>query len=66
MFIVAPVDRRNRVREQLMRPVFGRLALRDKVRFLSYEAINDIDKFFANASSGLSVGVVQGKAEPLT
>lgn len=66
MFIVAPVDRRNRVREQLMRPVFRRLALRDKVRFLSYEAIEDIDRFFASASSGLSVEVVQGRAEPLT
>ena len=65
MFIVAPVDRRNRVREQLLRPVFRRLALRDKVRFLSYEAIDDIDRFFASASSGLSVDVVQGRAEPL-
>jgi hypothetical protein len=65
MFIVAPADRRNRVREQLLRPVFRRLDLRDKVRFLPYETIDEIDRFFSSASSGLSVELVQGKAEVL-
>ena len=65
MFIVAPVERRNRVREQLLRPVFKRLDLRDKVRFLSYEMIDDIDRFFTSAAAGLSVDLMQGKAERL-
>jgi len=65
MFIVAPTERRNRVREQLMRPVFRRLDLRDKVKFLSYETIDDIDRFFSTTSSGLSVGLIQGRAETL-
>lgn len=66
MFIVAPVEKRNRVREQLLRPAFRRLELRDKVKFLPYEAVDDIDKFFANSSSGLSVELMAGKAEVLT
>lgn len=65
MFIVAPTERRNRVREQLLRPVFRRLDLRDKVKFLPYEAIDDIDRFFSTSTSGLSVALVQGKAESL-
>jgi len=34
MFIVAPSQRRNRVREQLVRPSFRHLGLSDKVRYL--------------------------------
>jgi hypothetical protein len=63
MFIVAPAERRNRVREQLMRPAFRRLELREKVRFLSYEAVDEIERFFAVATGGLSVDVIQNKAE---
>lgn len=66
MFIVAPVEKRNRVREQLRRPAFRRLELRDKVKFLPYEAVEDIDRFFASSSSGLSVALIAGKAEVLT
>ena len=65
MFIVAPAERRNRVREQLLRPVFRRLELRNKVRFLPYEAVDDIDRFFASATTGLSVDLISGKAEAL-
>jgi hypothetical protein len=65
MFIVAPVEKRNRVREQLLRPAFRKLELRDKVKFLPYEAVDDIDKFFASSSSGLSVALISGKAEVL-
>ena len=65
MFIVAPAERRNRVREQLLRPVFRRLELRDKVRFLPYEAVDDIDRFFASATAGLSVDLIRGKSEVL-
>jgi hypothetical protein len=65
MFIVAPAERRNRARTQLQRPVFGQLDLQDKVRFLPYEAIDEIDKFFASTTSGLSVDVVVAKSESL-
>jgi type II restriction enzyme len=63
MFIVAPTSRKNRLREQLRRPAFQRLALDKKVRFLSYEAIDEIDSFFADSSTGLSVELVVGKSE---
>ena len=66
MFIVAPSERRNRVREQLLRPAFRRLELKEKVRFLSYEAVDEIDKFFAGASGGLTVNLVRSKAEAIS
>jgi hypothetical protein len=65
MFIVAPAERRNRVRDQVLRPVFRRLELRDKVRFLPYEVVDEIDQFFASSSSGLSVDLMKGKSEAL-
>jgi hypothetical protein len=63
MFIVAPKERKNRLREQLRRPAFKRLELDSKVRFLSYEAIDDIDNFFSGSDSGLSVDVIVAKSE---
>jgi hypothetical protein len=63
MFIVAPKERKNRLREQLRRPAFKRLELDSKVRFLSYEAIDDIDSFFSGSDSGLSVDVIVAKSE---
>jgi hypothetical protein len=63
MFVVAPQSRRNRLREQLCRPTFKRLQLDKKVRFLSYERINEIDTFFSGANSGLSVDLIVGKSE---
>jgi hypothetical protein len=65
MFIVAPGERRNRVREQLARPSFRRLGIHEKVRYLSYENINEIEEFFAESKSGLSVDVFVGKSEML-
>lgn len=65
MFIVAPSERRNQVRDQLRRPAFSRLDLRRKVRFLSYEAVDEIDRFFAGTRSGLSVDVLNGRGETL-
>ncbi len=66
MFIVAPASRKNRLREQLRRPAFRRLELDAKVRFLSYENINDIDSFFSGSSSGLSIDLIVGKSEKVT
>jgi hypothetical protein len=65
MFVVAPSDRKNRVRQQLCRPTFKRLGLDRKVRFLSYESIDEIDNFFAMAESGLPVDTVVGRSEPV-
>jgi hypothetical protein len=63
MFIVAPSERRNQVRDQLLRPAFKRLEMRGKVRFLPYEVVDDIEQFFAKTSGGLSVDLIQAKAE---
>jgi hypothetical protein len=63
MFIVAPNERRGRVRDQLARPAFRRLELNKKVRFLSYENVAAIDEFFAKADSGLNVELIWGKSE---
>jgi hypothetical protein len=65
MFIVAPSDRKNRVREQLTRPTFRQFDLCNKVRFLSYEVVNDIDQFFSRSTSGLNVDLIAGKAEKI-
>jgi hypothetical protein len=63
MFIVAPANRKNRLREQLRRPAFRRLELNGKVRFLSYEKIEEIDEFFSTAEAGLSVDLIVGQSE---
>jgi len=63
MFIVAPKEKKGRLREQLRRPTFRRLELDKKVRFLSYEAVDEIDQFFSQASSGLNVDVVLARSE---
>ena len=63
MFVVAPRSRRNRLREQLKRPTFRRLGLDQKVRFLPYERIDEIDRFFEDADGGLTVDTVYGKSE---
>src|SRR5439155_13997397 len=65
MFIVAPGERRQRVREQLARPSFRHLGIHEKVRYLSYEKVNEIEDFFGEAKAGLSVEVMVGKSEVL-
>jgi len=66
MFIVAPAVRRTQVRDQLRRPAFRQLNLASKVRFLTYEAIDQIETFFSGSSTGLSVELINGKAEQLS
>jgi hypothetical protein len=63
MFIVAPKEKKARLREQLLRPTFKRLELDKKVRFLSYEVIDEIDRFFSNSRAGLSVDLILAKSE---
>mgnify|MGYP000365259283 CR=1 FL=1 len=45
-------QRRNRVREQLSRPVFKRIGIDDAVKYLSYDAVREIDEFFDKLSAG--------------
>jgi hypothetical protein len=63
MFIVAPKEKKSRLRDQLRRPTFKRLELDKKVRFLSYEAIDEIDDFFSGSDAGLNVDVILAKSE---
>jgi hypothetical protein len=63
LFIVAPQEKRNRLIEQLKRPIFQHLRLDRKVRYLSYEAVNEIDDFARNMERGLNVDLISGKAE---
>lgn len=65
MFIVAPGERRNRVKEQLERPSFRHLKIHEKVRYLSYEKVNEIEDFFGDAGAGISVDVIKAKSEVL-
>ena len=65
LFIVAPTAKKNRVFEQLRRPSFKKLGLDKEVRYLSYEAIDEVDKFFESSTSGLNVDLIVGKSETL-
>jgi hypothetical protein len=65
LFIVAPGERRQRVCEQLARPTFRHLGIDQKVRYLSYEKVNEIEEFFGEAETGLSVDVFRAKSEIL-
>jgi hypothetical protein len=66
MFIVAPKEKKSRLRDQLRRPTFKRLELDKKVRFLSYEAIDEIDDFFSASDAGLNVDIIVARSEQAT
>ena len=36
-----------------------------KVRFLSYETVDDVDKFFENSNAGLQIETLVGRSEEL-
>lgn len=63
LFIVAPLSKKNRVFEQIKRPTFKKLGFATEVRYIPYEVIDEIDSFFENSSSGLSVDLLVGKSE---
>ncbi len=65
LFIVAPRDKRNRLIEQLRRPTFQKLRLDRKVRYLPYEAVEEIDRFFEGRNQGLTVDVIVGRSEEI-
>jgi hypothetical protein len=63
LFLVAPLAKKNRVFEQVKRPTFKKLGLDKEVRYLSYERVDEISKFFESSTSGLNVDVLVGKSE---
>jgi hypothetical protein len=65
LILVAPSAKRNRIIEQICRPTFKKLEFQKKVRFLTYEAIYEIDNFFESSSTGLNVDLIVGKSEVL-
>lgn len=65
LFIVAPRDKRARLIEQLKRPTFRKFRLEQKVRYLSYDAVDEIDRFFEDPNRGLTVDVLLGRSEEI-
>jgi hypothetical protein len=65
LFIVAPPDKRNRLIEQLRRPTFQKLHLDRKVRYLSYEAVEKIDKDYQNRERGLTLEYIIDSSEEI-
>jgi len=65
LFIVAPQSKRNRLVEQIKRPTFKKLDFGNKVKFLPYEVVNDIDNFFKNSVAGLNVELLVGRSESI-
>ncbi len=65
LFIVAPPDKRNRLIEQLRRPTFHKLHLDRKVRYLSYEAVEKIDKDYQNRERGLTLEYIVDSSEEI-
>jgi len=65
LFIVAPQSKRNRLIEQIKRPTFRKLDFGNKVKFLPYEVVNDIDNFFKNSVAGLNVELLVGRSESI-
>jgi hypothetical protein len=65
LFLVAPDERRNRVREQLTRPTFKHLKIAERVRFLPYSKVDAISEFFGDGK-GVTVEVFSDRAEKLS
>jgi hypothetical protein len=63
LFLVAPLTKKSRVFEQVKRPTFKKLGLDKEVRYLSYERVDEISRFFEHSSSGMNVEVLIGKSE---
>lgn len=66
LFIVAPISQRNRLKEQINRPTFKKMDFIHNVKYLSYEIVSEIDKFFEKSNSGLTVELLIGKSEIIT
>jgi hypothetical protein len=66
LFIVAPLSKRNRFIEQIKRPTFRKIDFDKKVRYISFESLNEVDKFFESSTSGLNVDLLVGKSEVIS
>ena len=65
LFIVAPREKRARLIEQLKRPSFRTLRLERKVRYLSYEAVDEVDRFFEDRNHGVTVEIIRDRSEEI-
>ncbi len=65
LFIVAPRSKKGRVFDQVKRPTFKKMEFEKKVRYLSYESVNEVDEFFKNSKEGLNAEVLLGKSEEI-
>lgn len=65
MFIVAPRQRKNIADLQVDRPIFQQLDMHNKVRFLSYEKIDELDDASSNRGARIDVNAVYDNSEPL-
>lgn len=65
LFIVAPRDKRNRLVEQLRRPTFQKLRIDRKVRYLSYEAVEEVNRFFEGKERGVNVDMIVDRSEEI-
>ena len=65
LFIVAPQEKRNRLIQQLRRPTFRHMHMDRKVRYLSYETVDEIDEFARDMTHGLNVDLITGKSEEI-
>lgn len=63
LFIVAPISKKKRVFDQVKRPTFKKIGFEKMVRYLSYEVVDEVDKFFESATSGLNADLLFGKSE---
>ncbi len=66
LFIVAPLSKKNRLIQQIKRPTFKKLEFHKKVRYLSYEDVDEIVRFFERSSSGLNIDLLWGKSEAIS
>ena len=66
LYIVAPLNKKNRVFEQIRRPTFRKIGFDKKVKYLSYEAVDDLDRFFETSTGGFNIDVLDGKAMAVT
>ena len=65
LFIVAPLSRKAKVINQVKRPTFRKLDFHKKVRYLSYEAVEETERFFEDSTSGLNVELLTGRSEEI-
>lgn len=65
LIIVAPEDRRARVRDQVERPTFKRVNFGSDVRFLPYESVDEVDALVEKDTEQITRETVLSKAEAL-